>query len=134
MNPANLLQLELTTAFTNGRSLFMRFGLTFLLCFPFVFLDMPLEIQTTGIAILLLFISFFGAAVSVTRKRREGHLERLRLLPLSPWLIGVDLMLSSVCIDFLQIGVPLTFFLLLRVGGVAFDHILVLVGYLFASR
>ena len=46
----------------------------------------------------------FGAAVTRVRRRSEGHLTRLRLLPVAPWRVWADLLLAGAAIDLLQFG------------------------------
>lgn len=114
MNPVNVFQLELFSAFARPRTVIMRLGLAFLVGLPFVMIAMPVRIKVAGLIMLTVFISFFGAAVGLVRSRNEDRLTRLRILPIPDWLILGDLVLANTVIDFLQMGPLLCLFLLLN--------------------
>ncbi len=106
MLPGNVFQLEIASAVANRRALTMRLAMPLLLALPFVFVAMPPRAKAAGLVMLLLFLAFFGAAVGMTRRRMEGHWERLRLLPLPRGLVLADLVLAGAAVDLLQaIGV-----------------------------
>lgn len=104
MKPANVFQLEMTAGLASVRSLFMKVGFALLLGLPFVFITMPLEVRIRGLTILVIFPSFFGAAVTLVRRRSEGHLRRLRLLPIPRWILLGDILLYGAVMDCLQMG------------------------------
>ncbi len=114
MNPVNVFQLELFSAFSKPRTVLMRLGVAFLAGLPFVMIAMPVRIKVAGLIMLTVFISFFGAAVGLVRSRNEDRLTRLRILPIPDWLILGDLVLANTVIDFLQMGPLLCLFLLLN--------------------
>ena len=93
--PGNIFQLQLTAAFGNKRLIFLRIAVSVLLSLPFILIGMPVRAQAGGIVMVLLFTTFFGAAVSFASLRADSRLERLMLLPTSRVLIWLDLVLSS---------------------------------------
>lgn len=111
MRPVNVFQLEMGSAVSDRRSFLLRIGVAFLLGFPFVMTAMPMRVKTAGVTMLVVFISFFGAAVGMARRRTEGLLDRLRLLPLPLPLLYGDLLLAGALIDILQAGPVFIFFL-----------------------
>jgi hypothetical protein len=114
MRASNVFQIELASTLAKKRSLAMKLGFTLILGFPFVFVDMPAEIQVMGLMMLLLFTSFFGAAVAVARRNNGGLIARLRQLPLSlPTIMG-DLLLSEALVDLVQMGIVIALFLWIR--------------------
>lgn len=112
MKPGNLFQLEMATHFATRSTILLRFGLALLLGSPFIFFAMPLEVRIPGLVVLMLFMSFFGAAVSIVRRRTEGLLLKLRILPLSRLSIFSDFVLSSSLIDLMQFTPLLILYLL----------------------
>jgi len=102
MLPENVFQLDMAAAMANRRALAMRLAMPLLLALPFVFVVMPPRAKAAGLVMLLLFLTFFGAAVGMTRRRMEGHWERLRLLPLPRPLVLADLLLAGAAVDLLQ--------------------------------
>ena len=102
MNPGNLFRLELSATFGNRRLLVKRLALPVLLGLPFTFAAMPAHARIAGITMIVLFTAFFGAAVGIVRRRNDGILMRLRLLPIHPVLVWADLVLASTAIDMIQ--------------------------------
>ncbi len=114
MIPANLFQLEVLSVVANRRALVMRLLLPVVMSMPFVLTAMPVRVKTAGLVMLLLFLTFFGAAVTMVRRESEGHRTKLSLLPIPGWLVQVDFVLSGAVIDILQIGGVIVLFLLLN--------------------
>ncbi len=133
MKPANVFQLELTTVFANKRGLILKFGFTFLIGFPFVMAAMPSHVRISGLMILVLFTSFFGAAVSLVRRRADGHLDHLKLLPVPVWSIFGDFLLSGAVIDVVQIGILLALFVIINVIGASCGALISIAGLFFVS-
>ncbi len=114
MTPANVFQLEIASALAGRRTLLMRLGLPCLLALPFVLFAMPVRARVAGLVMLVVFVSFFGAAVGQVRRRNDGHLTRLRLLPIPPWLVWCDQLLASAAADFAQMAPPLLLFVIVN--------------------
>ena len=96
MMPGNLFRLQLGDAFGNRRRVILRIGISLLLAIPFIFVDMPPRAQALGIVMVIMFTSFFGAAVSYAHLRTDLRLERLTLLPISRAEVYLDLIAASV--------------------------------------
>jgi hypothetical protein len=133
MKPANVFQLELATVFANKRGLILKLGFTSLIGFPFVFVAMPSQVKVTGLMVLVLFTSFFGAAVSFVRRQADGHLDRLKLLPIPTWSVLRDFLLSGAVVDIVQIGILLVLFVLINVSGATFGAMISIAGLFFIS-
>jgi ABC-type multidrug transport system permease subunit len=110
VKPANVFQLELAELLKSRRTLALKLGVTVLLGLPFVLFNMPLAAKTAGIIGLLIFTSFFGAAVALARRRADGRFRALLLLPVSRPALFLDMLLSATVLDMVQIGVVLALF------------------------
>jgi len=102
VTPSNVLQLELAAAFSSRRALALRVGVALLLGLPFVFAPMPLRARACGLCVLTVFVSFFGAAVGLVRRRAEGQWTRLALLPIPRSIVWSDLLLAGGVVDLVQ--------------------------------
>jgi ABC-type multidrug transport system permease subunit len=111
MRPANLFQVEMAVLAAGTRGLLTKLGLSLLLGLPFVLFAMPLPVRLAGLTAILTFSSFFGAAVGIVRRRTEGQLQRLALLPLRRSTVLLDLLLSFAVLDAAQLGILLALFL-----------------------
>ena len=116
-HPSNLFQLEVAASLAGVRALAIKIGFTLLLGFPFVVVAMPSRVKVSGLMMLLLFTSFFGAAVSIVRRRTDGRLGKLQLLPPPRWLRSLDLVLASAVVDLVQMGVVLVLYLVFNARG-----------------
>ncbi|MFC1607302.1 hypothetical protein ACFL47_04960 [Candidatus Latescibacterota bacterium] len=133
MKPSNVFQLELSSAFYSRRSLIMKILFTFLLSFPFVVIAMPLRVRIAGLMMLLIFSSFFGAAVTIVRRRSDGLLGRLRQLPVPAWKIMGDFTLSGAVVDIIQMGSVLTLFLVVSGQGLYVGSLMITAGLFCAT-
>lgn len=130
MMPENVFQLELAAALSNRRRLLMRLGLPLLLGLPFVLAAMPAAVRAGGLVMLVLFIGFFGAAVSAVRRRTEGLETRLRVLPVSTRTVRFDLILAGSLVDVLQTAPLLVLFALVNAAQSEPGALLVAAGLL----
>ena len=120
MIPANLFQAELLAALTPGRKALLRIGLTLLLGLPFVLIDLPLKARTSGLSMLILFHSFFGAAVGYVRAKDQGRLTWQSLWPQPAWQRTLDRVLAAALVDLIQCLVLMILFVLVSgQGGLA---------------
>lgn len=96
MMPANLFCLQLAASFGNRRRFLLRLGISVLLSLPFILVAMPGRAQTVGLVMVIIFTSFFGAAIGHAQLRHDLRLARLTLLPTSRSLLSLDLLLASM--------------------------------------
>lgn len=130
MKPANVFQLELSTGVSSRRALVMRLGLAFLLGLPFVLARMPVRARVGGLAMLVVFVGFFGAAVALVRRRADGHWQRLWLLPVPRWVVWSDYVLASVALDLVQTAPVFALYVLVNGVGVTIAGAVGLLGVL----
>jgi hypothetical protein len=119
MTPRNLFQVEAAATLAGRRSLALRMGLALLLALPFALFAMPPRAKAAGLSMMVLFVSFFGAAVGLVRRRAEGQWLRLRLLPVAPWLASLDYLLVSTLADLVQTAPALALFAVVNCRGAA---------------
>jgi hypothetical protein len=113
------------------RTLAMKLGVPLLFALPFVVVTMPLKIKIGGLAMLIIFTGFFGAAVAFVRQRAEGHLQKIRILPIPIWKVFLDLILAGAAMDILQLGTVLGVFMLINSTSMAVILLLEVAGFLF---
>jgi len=133
MMPGNLFRLELASAFAERRRIAFRIGLTVLLALPFVLVDMPVRAQAAGIMMVILFTSFFGAAVGHAKLLNDQRFARLILLPTSRPFLWLDLVLASVMARLLPTTTVLMFYLLVNMQGITVGVLTGLLGFLCSS-
>lgn len=133
MMAGNLFRLQLTEAFSNRRLVIFRIAITALLALPFILVGMPARVQAGGIVMVILFTSFFGAAVSFARLIAEKRLERLMLLPTSHGLIWFDLVFSSAFLRLIPVVVVLAGFIAVNGKGITPTSLISVAGMLCMS-
>jgi ABC-type multidrug transport system permease subunit len=133
MSPANVLHMELASALASRRTLVVRLGLPLLLGLPLVLADVPAAVRAPGLTMLVLFVSFFGAAVAASRRREAGLAERLRLLPLPPMLVRLDLVLAGAAVDAVQMAAVLALLVAVHGRGMGAADAAALAGTLVAT-
>ncbi len=131
MRPANLFQLELAVNFASVRNFIMKLGFTIVLGFPFILFSMPFRVQVAGLVMIVLFISFFGAAVAFVRRRKDGVMERLKLLPIARWKIVSDFLLSTTAADIIQLFPLILLFILVYGSGFGLGALVSVFGIFF---
>lgn len=131
--PGNLFRLELASAFANRRRMVLRIGVSFLLAMPFIFVGMPARAQAAGIVMVILFTGFFGAAVGHARLRFDLRFARLTLLPMSRWVLWLDLALASTLARLAPAAVVLAVFVIVNGRGVTAACMIGLAGLLCTS-
>ena len=99
MKPANVFQVEVKTTLLNRHGLLMKVGFALLIGIPLVFIS-------------ILFVSFFGAAIGIVRRRKDGHLGHLRILPIPLWVTYVDMVLAGAVVDMVQLMPMIALYLL----------------------
>jgi len=133
MMPGNLFRLQTLAALGDRRHLILRIGISFLLAMPFIFVGMPARVKAAGIVMVILFTSFFGAAVGHARLRAEMRLARLMLLPTSRAIIWLDLVLASTLSRLVPAVIVLSGFVLINGQNIVPVSIIDLFGLLCSS-
>jgi hypothetical protein len=133
MRPSNTFQLEWVAEWARRRALAFRMALALLLGLPFAVVDMPPRAQAVGLAMLVVFVAFFGSAVALTRRRVEGQWERLRLLPLPRWQVVLDHILASGLVDTMQLAPVMLLFAAANGQGVTASGALTLAAWLIGT-
>jgi hypothetical protein len=133
MMAGNLFRLQLAEALGNRRLVILRIAVAALLSLPFILIAMPARAQAGGIVMVILFTSFFGAAVSFARLSAETRLERLMLLPVSHVLIWLDLVLSSALIRLIPAALVLMGFIAVNGKGIKTASLINIAGMLCLS-
>jgi hypothetical protein len=114
MIPLNLFQLQFAETFSGKRRVAIRFGVTLLLGLPFIFVNMPAQAKACGLVMVVLFTTFFGAAISHSRLCEDGRFARLVLLPIPRAILWQDLVLSSAAGRILSTATLLAGFILVN--------------------
>lgn len=133
MMPGNLFCLQVLAALGDRRHLILRIGISFLLAMPFIFVGMPIRAKAAGIVMVILFTSFFGAAVGHARLRAEMRLARLMLLPTSRAIIWLDLVLASTISRLVPAVIVLSGFVIINGQSIMLASIIDLFGLLCSS-
>jgi hypothetical protein len=128
MMPGNLFRLELAAAFADRRRIALRIGITALLALPFILVDMPANVKAAGIVMVILFTSFFGAAVGHARLRADLRFDRLTLLPIRRSLLWLDLVLTSALARLVPTSVVLVGYILINEQSLTARTVVVLFG------
>jgi ABC-type multidrug transport system permease subunit len=133
MMPGNLFCLQLIAAFGDRRRIALRIGVSALLAAPFIFVGMPARAQAGGIVMVILFTSYFGAAVGHARLRADQRLARLFLLPTARGVLWLDLVLASMLSRLAPAMVVLAGFVAVNGQGVTPASLITLLGWLCSS-
>jgi hypothetical protein len=133
MMPDNPLRLQLAAGLGDRRQMVLRIAICTLPALPFIGIAMPARAQASGIVMVILFTSFFGAAVSHTHLRQDFRLARLKLLPTPRCILGLDLVLSSAYTRLPPVLVVLTGFVIVNARGATTAAMIHLAGLLCAA-
>jgi len=114
VKPENVFQLEIAGVLSDKLSLFLRFGFTWLVALPLTILPVSPGMSISGLMMLFLLTTFFGAVIATARRRSEGLFSRLRLLPLSRAQIGGDYLLAGTLLGVVRLTPVLILFALVR--------------------
>ncbi len=131
--PGNVFRLQLASAFADRRRVILRVCISALLAMPFVFVAMPARVQAAGMVMVILFTSFFGAAVSHANLRSDSRLTRLMLLPTSRVVLWLDLILASALTRLAPVSVVVAGFVLVNGQSMTPAALIALCGLLCSS-
>ena len=132
MTTGNLFRVQLSDFFSNKRLIILRIGISLLLSLPFILVNMPARVQAGGITMVIIFTSFFSAAVNYARLDSDSRLERLMLLPTSQWIIWLDLIFSSAISRLVPALVILSCFIAANGQGLTLSLLISITGILLA--
>ncbi len=106
IRPDSAFKLELAEDVAKGRSLLFKLVLPVLLVLPFALLDMPVEVQTSGLPLIVLFLGVLGSSVGLARMKEGKLIERLSVLPMSRRRFLGEYILANALMDGMQALVP----------------------------
>jgi hypothetical protein len=118
MMPLNLFRLQIMESFAKPARSVVRLGVTVLLALPFIFVNMPAVVKASGLVMVILFTTFFGTAIAHTRLCEDGRFTRLRMLPMSPLILWLDLVLALGINRFVPAALLLTGFIIINSPGI----------------
>jgi len=133
MIAGNLFRLQLLDFFSSRRLIILRISISLLLSLPFIIVKMPARVQAGGVTMVIIFTSFFSAAVNYTRLDSDSRLERLMLLPTPKWLTWLDLIFSSVISRLIPAVVILSCFIIANSHSFTFSILISISGMILVS-
>ncbi|HVB14716.1 MAG TPA: ABC transporter permease [Candidatus Dormibacteraeota bacterium] len=100
--PTQLWQLELRGTLARRRALIIKLAFPLVLVIPLVTTGAPPFFAGMLLTVLIAMVGTVGTGVTVTRARGSGWLDRLAVLPLPAWRVGLELFLAGWLVDCLQ--------------------------------
>ncbi len=100
--PGGLWRLELRAALARRRALAIKLLFPLVLALPLALTGAPQFFAAMLLTVLIAMVGTVGTGVSLTRSRGAGWLDRLAVLPLAPWRVGLEVFLASWLLDCLQ--------------------------------
>ncbi|HVC38839.1 MAG TPA: ABC transporter permease [Candidatus Dormibacteraeota bacterium] len=100
--PTRLWQLELRGTLARRRALLIKLGFPLVLVIPLATTGAPPFFAAMLLTVLTAMVGTVGTGVAVTRARGTGWLDRLAVLPLPAWRVGLELFLAGWLVDCLQ--------------------------------
>ena len=97
-----LWQLELRGSLARRRALAIKLGFPLLLVVPLVTTGAPPFFAGMLLTVLIAMVGTVGTGVTVTRSRGSGWLDRLAVLPLPAWRVGLEIFFAGWLVDALQ--------------------------------
>lgn len=102
MDRTQLWQLELRGALARRRALALKLGVPLLLVIPLVTTGAPPFFAGMLLTVLIAMVGTVGTGVTVTRSRGSGWLDRLAVLPLPAWRVGLEIFFAGWLVDAFQ--------------------------------
>lgn len=100
--PVRLWQLELRGTLARRRALAIKLAFPLVLVIPLVAAGAPPFFAGMLLTVLIAMVGTVGTGVTVTRSRGAGWLDRLAVLPLPAWRVGLEIFFASWLVDALQ--------------------------------
>ncbi|HUY09846.1 MAG TPA: ABC transporter permease [Candidatus Dormibacteraeota bacterium] len=106
--PTQLWQLELRGTLARRRALVIKLAFPLVLVIPLVTTGAPPFFAGMLLTVLFAMVGTVGTGVTITRARGSGWLDRLAVLPLPAWRVGLELFFAGWLVDALQATLVLT--------------------------
>jgi ABC-2 type transport system permease protein len=100
--PTRLWQLELRGTLARRRALIIKLAFPLVLVIPLVTTGAPPFFAAMLLTVLIAMVGTVGTGVTVTRARGSGWLDRLAVLPLPAWRVGLEIFFAGWLLDCLQ--------------------------------
>ncbi len=100
--PTRLWQLELRGTLARRRALIIKLAFPLVLVIPLVTTGAPPFFAGMLLTVLIAMVGTVGTGVTVTRARGSGWLDRLAVLPLPAWRVGLEIFFAGWLVDALQ--------------------------------
>ena len=100
--PGGLWWLELRATLRRRRALAIKLVFPLVLAVPLALTGAPQFFAAMLLTVLIAMVGTVGTGVSLTRARGSGWLDRLAVLPMGRWRVGLELFLAGWVVDCLQ--------------------------------
>ena len=100
--PGGLWWLELRASVRRRRALVIKLVFPLVLAVPLALTGAPQFFAAMLLTVLIAMVGTVGTGVSLTRARGSGWLDRLAVLPMGRWRVGLELFLAGWVVDCLQ--------------------------------
>ncbi|HEY6538495.1 MAG TPA: ABC transporter permease [Candidatus Dormibacteraeota bacterium] len=101
-SPVQLWQLELRGNLARRRALAIKLLFPLVLVIPLVTTGAPPFFAGMLLTVLIAMVGTVGTGVAITRSRGAGWLDRLAVLPLPAWRVGLELFFAGWLVDAIQ--------------------------------
>ncbi|MGC1910019.1 MAG: ABC transporter permease [Candidatus Dormiibacterota bacterium] len=102
LRSTQLWQLELRGTVGRRRALIIKLAFPLVLVIPLVTTGAPPFFAGMLLTVLIAMVGTVGTGVTITRARGSGWLDRLAVLPLPAWRVGLELFFAGWLVDALQ--------------------------------
>lgn len=100
--PTQLWELELRGTLARRRALIIKLAFPLVLVIPLVTTGAPPFFAAMLLTVLIAMVGTVGTGVTITRARGSGWLDRLAVLPLPAWRVGLELFFAGWLVDTFQ--------------------------------
>ncbi len=100
--PRHLWQLELLADLARRRALLLKLAFPLVLAIPLATTGAPPFFAAMLLTVLIAMVGTVGTGVTITRARGSGWLDRLAVLPIPAWRVGLEIFLAGWLVDAVQ--------------------------------
>ena len=111
MYPNKFWKIEFTELINNKKNFITKLALPLILMSPLVIPEIPFNIKASIFTLIIIFISTFSSAVSLTQLKESKIIERIAMLPISDHKFIFEYIIASSFIDFIKFVIPFTLLL-----------------------